>query len=382
MDFALSDVHRDLQRLARDFTNKEIIPNIEKWDQERVFPVELFRKMGELGFMGLLVPEEYGGTGHDTLAYTVVMEEISRGDVGIGLNYGGHMSLGTMPFVLFGNEQQKQKYLTRLARGEILGAFGLTEPGAGSDAAGIKTTAVLDGDYWVVNGSKCFISNTGTPLSYGGVFLVVTGTRPDGRKEYSCLIIERGTPGYTIGNNYNKMGWHTGDTREQIFENCRVPKENLLGERGAGLRQFLAVLDIGRVGFAASSLGLAVACFEAAVAHAKQRVQFGQPIGKFQAIQFKLANMAVNIELARLITHKAAWLRDQGLPFSQEAAMAKYFASEIAVDAASEAVQIHGGYGFIEEYPVCRYYRNAKILEIGEGTNEICQLVIARNLGL
>jgi len=382
MDFALSDVHRDLQRLARDFTNKEIIPNIEKWDQERVFPVELFRKMGELGFMGLLVPEEYGGTGHDTLAYTVVMEEISRGDVGIGLNYGGHMSLGTMPFVLFGNEQQKQKYLTRLARGEILGAFGLTEPGAGSDAAGIKTTAVLDGDYWVVNGSKCFISNTGTPLSYGGVFLVVTGTRPDGRKEYSCLIIERGTPGYTIGNNYNKMGWHTGDTREQIFENCRVPKENLLGERGAGLRQFLAVLDIGRVGFAASSLGLAVACFEAAVAHAKQRIQFGQPIGKFQAIQFKLANMAVNIELARLITHKAAWLRDQGLPFSQEAAMAKYFASEIAVDAASEAVQIHGGYGFIEEYPVCRYYRNAKILEIGEGTNEICQLVIARNLGL
>lgn len=377
----LSEQHLQLRKMARDFTEKEILPKIEGWDRQRLFPTDLFKKMGELGFMGLLVPEEYGGAGLDTLAYAVVMEEISRGDVGIGLSWGGHMSLGTMPYVMYGSEEQKQKYLTRLAAGEYLGAMGLTEPSAGSDAAGTRTRAVLDGDQWVVNGAKCFISNTGTDISYGGVFLVVSDVDGNGRKEFSTLIIEHGTPGYTLGKNYEKMGWHTGDTREQIFENCRVPKENLLGTRGAGLRQFLSVLDIGRVGFASSCLGLARACLEAALEYAKQREQFGRPISKFQAIQFKLANMAANIELARLIIHKAACLRDQGKPFSHEAAIAKYFASKIAVEAASEAVQIHGGYGYIEEYPVCRYYRNAKILEIGEGSNEICQMVIARNLG-
>ncbi|MBX6378110.1 MAG: acyl-CoA dehydrogenase family protein, partial [Clostridia bacterium] len=337
--------------------------------------------LAELGLMGILVPEEYGGLGASTMSYVVAMEEVAKADLGVGLSWGGHVTLGCLPFVLFADERQKRKYLPPLARGERIGAMGLTEPGAGSDAAGIRTTAVLAGDHWVINGRKAFISSAGTDISYGLVILCVTGQTPQGRPEYSNIIVERGTPGYTVGPKYRKMGWHLGDTRDQIFEDCRVPAENLLGQRGAGLRQFLAVLDVGRIGFAASSLGLAQACLEASLDYAKQRKQFGQFISRFQAIQFKLAEMAVAVDAARLLTYQAAYNRDTGKPFRKEAAMAKYLASKTAVDASREAVQIHGGYGFLEEYPVCRYYRNAKVLEIGEGSNEIVRLVVARELG-
>jgi len=380
MDFELNEEQRMLQALCRDFAQNEIIPNADEWNRNRRFPVEIFRRMAELGLMGLLIPQEYGGADVGAVAFVAAMEEISKGDQSVAAAWNAHLTIGSLPLLAFGTEEQKRRYLVPLAQGQAIGAFGLTEPGAGSDAAGVQTRAVLEGDEWVINGRKIFISNAGTPISYGVVILVTTGT-VEGKKRYANLIVPRGTPGYIEGQRLRTIGWYGMDTRELIFDDCRVPRENLLGEEGAGLRQFLNILDPGRISVAALSLGLAQACLEAALKYAKERIQFGQPIAKFQATQFKLAEMATQVELARLITYKAAWLYDRKLPHSKEAAMAKLYASETAMHCADEAVQIHGGYGYTEDYIVSRYFRDAKVLEIGEGTNEIQHIVIARHLG-
>jgi len=382
MDFQLNEEERILQQTVKKFSDEEIWPYSTEWDDNHVFPYPVFKKMGEMGLMGLLIPEEYGGSGNNLVSYAVAMEEISRGCPSIGLTWGGHMSIGVKPIIMFGTEEQKKKYLPKLASGEYLGAFGLTEPGAGSDASGIQTTAVQDGDEWVINGTKCFISNPGTDISYGVVVLVKTGEKPGGGKELTSFIVDKGTPGYTIGKHYEKMAWMSGDTHELVFEDCRIPKENLLGSRGKGLTQMLAALDVGRVGFAATSIGLAQRAYELALAHARERVQFGKRLASFQLIQSKIANMAVGIEAARLLTLKAAYLGDTNQPFGLQASMAKYYASEVAAKTADEALQIFGGYGFMKEYPINRLNRFSRILKIGEGANEVLQsLVIARGVG-
>ncbi|GIX48467.1 MAG: acyl-CoA dehydrogenase [Candidatus Tectimicrobiota bacterium] len=381
MDFTLREEHRLLQALCRDFARQEIAPYAEEWYNTGRFPVEVFRKMADLQLMGLLIPKEYGGSDAGTVALVAAMEEIAKVDQSIAASWQAHLTIGSLPLLLFGSEAQKQRWLVPLARGEKLGAFGLTEPQAGSDAANIQTTAVLDGDSWVINGRKCFISNAGTELSYGVVLLAVSGTNSDGKKRYSAFVVPRDTPGYTIGPPYPKIGWHTVDTRELIFDHCRVPRDHLLGEEGMGFRQFMRTLEVGRISIAALALGLCQACLELSLAYARQRYAFGKPLSQHQAIQFKLADMATATEMVRLLTYKAAWLRDQGLPYGREAAMAKLAASEAAVRAADEAVQIHGGYGYIRELPVSRFYLDAKILTIGEGTSEIQRLVIARQLG-
>lgn len=382
MHFELTEDQKILQRTTRKFSDEEIWPYSTEWDDKHIFPVHVFKKMGEMGLMGLLIPEEYGGSGGTLTDYVVAMEEISRGCPSVGLTWGGHMSIGTQPIVMFGNGEQKKRYLPKLASGEYIGAFGLTEPNAGSDAGGIQTTAVLNGDEWMINGSKCFISNPGTEISYGVVILAKTGEREGGKKEFTCFIVEKGTPGYTVGKHYEKMAWMSGDTHELIFEDCQVPKENLLGERGRGLAQMLAALDVGRVGFAASSLGLAQRSYELALGHAQERVQFGNRLASYQLIQSKIANMVVNIEAARLLDYKAAWLADNGQRYGLEAAVAKYYASEVASKTVDEAAQIFGGYGFMKEYPINRLYRIARILKIGEGANEVLQtMVIARSVG-
>jgi short-chain 2-methylacyl-CoA dehydrogenase len=381
MDFELSDEQRSLQALCRDFARKEILPHRDEWNTNCRFPVEVFRKMAELGLMGLLVPEAYGGSGTGAVAYVAGMEEIGKADQSVATTWNAHLTIGSLPLLYFGTEEQKRRWLVPLARGERLGAFGLTEPGAGSDARSIQTTARRDGDAWVINGTKMFISNAGTEISQGVILLTVSGTRPDGSKEYSAFMVPRGTPGFRPGRNIPKMGWHAADTRELVFEDCRVPADHLIGTPGVGLRQFMQALAVGRISIAALSLGLAEACLEVALEYAKQRKQFGQPISQFQLIQAKLADMATAVENARLITYKAAWLYDRGADFAKEAAMAKLYASDTAMQAALEAVQIHGGYGFTDEYVVSRFFRDAKILQIGEGTNEIQRLVIARLLG-
>ncbi|MFI5394304.1 MAG: acyl-CoA dehydrogenase family protein [Candidatus Binatia bacterium] len=381
MDFELNDEQRMIRDLCRDFARREIAPYVERWYDAGHFPEDVFHKMADLQLMGLLVPEGYGGTNAGTVAFVAAMEEIAAVDQSIAATWNAHLTIGSLPFLHFGTEEQKQRWLVPLARGEILGAFGLTEPEAGSDASNMKTSAVAEGDWWIVNGTKCFISNAGTPLSYGLVILAVTGRHADGRKRYSTLIIPRGTPGYTIGERYAKIGWHMVDTREQVFEQCRIPRENLLGPEGAGLRQFLQILDVGRISVAAVSLGLARAALELALRYASQRVTFGQTLAKHQAIQFKLADIATALEAARLLTYQAAWLRDTGQPYAKEAAMAKLFASEAAVRAAEEAVQIHGGYGYTREYAISRFYLDSKVLTIGEGTSEVQRMVIARHLG-
>jgi len=381
MEFDLNEEQRMIRDLCREFAEAEIAPHAEKWYDSGEFPVEVFRKMADLQLMGLLVPEKYGGTDVGTVAFVAAMEEIAAVDQSIAATWNAHLTIGSLPFLYFGTEAQKQKWLVPLARGESLGAFGLTEPEAGSDAANIKTTAVLRGDEWVINGTKCFITNTGTPLSYGLALLAVTGRDLDGKRRYSTFIVPRDAPGYTVGRRYAKIGWHTVDTREQIFTDCRIPRENLLGPEGAGLRQFLQMLDVGRISIAALSVGLARAALELSLRHARQRTTFGQTLSKHQAIQFKLADMATALDAARLMTYRAAWLRDQGKPFAKEAAMAKLFASEVAVRAAEEAVQIHGGYGYTREYAISRFYLDSKILTIGEGTSEVQRMVIARQLG-
>jgi len=381
MDFELSDEQRSLQALCRDFARKEILPHRDEWNASGRFPVEVFLKMAELGLMGLLVPEAYGGGGAGAVAYVAGMEEIAKADQSVAATWNAHLTIGSLPLLYFGTEEQKRRWLVPLARGERLGAFGLTEPGAGSDARSIQTTARRDDDAWVINGTKMFISNAGTEISQGVILLAVSGTRPDGSKEYSAFMVPRGTPGFRPGRNIPKLGWHAADTRELVFEDCRVPADHLIGTPGVGLRQFMQALAVGRISIAALSLGLAEACLEVALEYAKQRRQFGQPISQFQLIQAKLADMATAVENARLITYKATWLYDRGADFAKEAAMAKLYASDTAMHAALEAVQIHGGYGYTDEYVVSRFFRDAKILQIGEGTNEIQRLVIARLLG-
>jgi alkylation response protein AidB-like acyl-CoA dehydrogenase len=379
MDFDLPDDHELLRRTVREFAEGEVAPVAEELDRTKSFPYDIVRKMGELGWMGIPFPEEVGGAGGDTLAYALAVEELTRVDSSVAITLCAHTSLGTQPIYLFGNDEQKRDWLPELTSGRKLGAFGLTEPEAGSDAGNVKTRAREDGGDWVIDGAKQFITNAGTDIS--GVVCITAKTDPARPDEISNLIVPNGTPGYEQGTPYRKMGWNASDTRPLTFTDCRVPAENLLGPRGAGFKQFLRVLDIGRIGVAAMGVGLAQGALDEAIAYAKERKAFGQPISKYQAIQGKLADMATEIEAGRLLVYKAARLKDAGRDFSLTAAQAKLKTGRLAVRCAEEAVQIHGGYGYIEEYPVCRFYRDAKILTIGEGTDEVQQMVIARALG-
>lgn len=380
MVFDLPEEHEALRATVRDFAEREIAPQAEQLDRTKAFPYAIVAQLGALGWMGIPFPEEYGGAGADTLAYVLTVEELARVDSSVAITLCAHTSLGTQPIYLHGTEAQKHEWLPRLTAGEILGSFGLTEPDAGSDAANTKTRASLENGDWVIDGAKQFITNAGTDISGVVSITAVTGEQ-DGKREISNLLVPNGTPGLEVGEPYRKMGWNASDTRPLAFVSCHVPEANLLGERGAGLKQAFQVLDIGRIGLAAMGVGLAQGAFDEALSYAKERHAFGQPISKFQAIQAKLADMSTEIEAARLLTYKAAWLKDKGRPFSLAAAQAKLKSGLVAVHAAGEAVQIHGGYGFIEEYPVCRFYRDAKILTIGEGTDEIQRMVIARGLG-
>jgi short-chain 2-methylacyl-CoA dehydrogenase len=376
MNFELDDDTRLLQRTVRDFAVQEVRPVAEELDRTKAFPYELVRKMGELGWMGIPFPEDLGGAGGSTLQYAIAVEELTRIDSSVAITMCAHTSLGTQPVYLFGSDEQKQRLMPDLCAGRKLGAFGLTEPEAGSDAGNTKTRAELDAGVWTINGTKQFITNAGTDIS-GHVAI----TAKTGENEISNLIVEQGTPGYEQGEPYRKMGWNASDTRPLMFTDCEVAEENLLGPRGAGFKQFLHILDIGRIGVAAMGVGLAQGALDEALAYAKERRAFGQPISKFQAIQGKLADISSRLEAARLLTYKAAVLKDRGENFTLTAAQAKLETGRLAVKATEEAVQIHGGYGFIEEYPVCRFYRDAKILTIGEGTDEVQQMVIARALG-
>jgi len=380
MDFDLSPDHRLIRDTVRDFADNEVAPVAEALDHEKRFPYEIVAKLGALGLMGIPFPEEYGGGGGDSLAYALAVEELARVDSSVAITLCAHTSLGTQPIYLFGTEEQKQEWMPQLCAGTKLGAFGLTEPEAGSDAGNVKTRAALRDGQWVVNGAKQFITNAGTDISGVVAITAVTGEN-DGRKEISNILIPNGTPGYEQGRPYRKMGWNASDTRPLTFTECTVPEEHLLGPRGAGFKQFLHILDIGRIGVAAMGVGLAQGALDQALAYAKDRQAFGQSISKFQAIQGKLADMATEIEAGRLLVYKAAMEKDLGRNFSLTAAQAKLKTGRLAVRCAEEAVQIHGGYGYIEEYPVCRMYRDAKILTIGEGTDEVQQMVIARALG-
>jgi alkylation response protein AidB-like acyl-CoA dehydrogenase len=376
MDFDLSPDHELIRRTVRDFAEQEVAPVAEQLDREKRFPYEIVARLGELGLMGIPFPEEYGGGGADSLAYALAVEELTRVDSSVAITLCAHTSLGTQPIYVFGSEEQKREWLPRLTSGQVLGAFGLTEPEAGSDAGNTRTRARLEDGEWVIDGAKQFITNAGTDISG-----VVTITARTGDDEISNLLVANGTPGYEPGEPYRKMGWNASDTRPLSFDGCRVPEENLLGPRGGGFKQFLHVLDIGRIGVAAMGVGLAQGALDQALAYARERRAFGRPIAKFQAIQAKLADMATEIEATRLLVYKAAMLKDAGRDFTLTAAQAKLKSGRLAVRASEEAVQIHGGYGYIEEYPVCRFYRDAKILTIGEGTDEIQQMVIARGLG-
>ncbi|HEY2320971.1 MAG TPA: acyl-CoA dehydrogenase family protein [Solirubrobacteraceae bacterium] len=376
MDFELDDQTELLRRTVREFAQAEVAPAAEELDRTHSFPYEIVAKMASLGWMGIPFPEEVGGAGGSGLQYAIAVEELTRADSSVAITLCAHTSLGTQPIYLFGSEAQKQEWLPRLCSGEILGAFGLTEPEAGSDAGNTRTRARLKDGEWVIDGAKQFITNSGTAIS--GVVCITART---GEDEISNLVVPNGTPGYEQGEPYRKMGWNASDTRPLTFTDCRVPEENLLGMRGKGFVQFLQVLDIGRIGVAAMGVGLAQGALDQALAYAKERRAFGKPISKFQSIQAKLADMATEIAAARLLVYHSAWLKDQGKPFSLVAAQAKLKTGRLAVRAADEAVQIHGGYGYIEEYPVCRFYRDAKILTIGEGTDEVQQMVIARALG-
>ena len=367
---------------VRDFCERVIRPQVDHLWETGDFPYEMVRQMGDLGLLGIPFPEEYGGAGGDYLAYAIAVEEIARVDGACAITVEAHTSLGAGIFYYHGSEEQKREWLVPLAQGKILGSFGLTEPEAGSDASNTQTRAELVGEEWVINGTKCFITSAGTDISGVVTITAVTGTTPEGRKEISNIYVPKGTPGYNIAPKYKKMGWHASDTRELNFDDCRVPAGNLIGARGEGFRQFMGLLDGGRVAVAALAVGTAQGAFEESLGYAKERVQFGKPIGQFQAIQWKLADMATDIELARNFTYKAAAMRDAGLPHTKEASMAKLFASEMCMRATTQAVQIFGGYGYMEEYPVSRFFRDAKILEIAEGTSEVQRLVIARELGL
>jgi short/branched chain acyl-CoA dehydrogenase len=380
VNFDLSPDHELIRRTVREFAEGEVAPVAEELDRTKAFPYEIVRKLGELNLMGIPFPQEYGGGGGDTLAYALTVEELTRVDSSVAITLCAHTSLGTQPIYLFGDETQKQEWMPRLCAGEVLGAFGLTEPEAGSDAGNTRTRARLSDGDWVIDGAKQFITNAGTDISGVVCITAVTGDG-DGPKEISNLIVANGTPGYDQGEPYRKMGWNASDTRPLTFTDCRVPEANLLGPRGAGFKQFLHILDIGRIGVAAMGVGLAQGALDEALKYAKERRAFGQPISKFQAIQAKLADMATEIAAARLLVYKAALEKDAGRNFTLTAAQAKLKTGRLAVRCSEEAVQIHGGYGYIEEYPVCRFYRDAKILTIGEGTDEVQQMVIARALG-
>jgi alkylation response protein AidB-like acyl-CoA dehydrogenase len=380
MDFDLSTDHELIRRTVREFAEGEVAPVAEELDRTKSFPYDIVAKLGALNLMGIPFPEEYGGGGGDTLAYALAVEELTRVDSSVAITLCAHTSLGTQPLYLYGSEEQKHEWLPQLCSGARLGAFGLTEPEAGSDAGNTRTRARLADGEWAIDGAKQFITNAGTDISGVVCITAVTGEQ-DGVKEISNLIVPNGTPGYEQGEPYRKMGWNASDTRPLTFSDCRVPEANLLGPRGAGFKQFLHILDIGRIGVAAMGVGLAQGALDEALAYAKERRAFGKAISKFQAIQGKLADMATEIAAARLLVYKAALEKDAKKNFTLTAAQAKLKTGRLAVRCAEEAVQIHGGYGFIEEYPVCRFYRDAKILTIGEGTDEIQQMVIARALG-
>ncbi len=376
MLFDLDDATQLLQRTVREFATAEVAPVAGELDRTKAFPYELVAKMGELGWMGIPFPEDVGGAGGTTLQYAIAVEELTRVDSSLAITMCAHTSLGTQPIYLFGSPEQRERYLPDLCAGRKLGAFGLTEPEAGSDAGNVRTRAKLQAGEWLIDGAKQFITNAGTRISGHVAITARTGDR-----EISNIIVENGTPGYEQGEPYRKMGWNASDTRPLSFADCRVPDTNLLGPRGNGFKQFLQILDIGRIGVSAMGVGLAQGALDEALAYAKQRHAFGQPISRFQTIQAKLADLATEIEAARLLTYKSAWLKDQKRDFTLTAAQAKLKTGRLAVRATEEAVQIHGGYGYIEEYPVCRFYRDAKILTIGEGTDEVQQMVIARAMG-
>jgi short/branched chain acyl-CoA dehydrogenase len=382
MDFDLTPEQQVFRTAVREFADEVISPRAEEMDRAEEFPLDIVKQMGEMGLFGLPFPEEYGGQGSDFLTFCLAVEEIARVDSSMAITLEAAVGLGANPIYADGTEEQKQRWLVPMARGEILGAFGLTEPGGGSDAGSTKTTARLEGGAWVINGSKAFITNSGTAITKLVTVTAVTGEVEGRHKEISAIIVPTDTPGFEVGKSYRKVGWHASDTHELSFNDCRVPGENLLGERGKGYAQFLRTLDDGRIAVAALGTGLAQGCLEASVGYANERRAFGRAIGAFQALQFKIADMRVAVDTARLATYRAAWLRDQGRPYKAEAAVAKLHASEIAVACAREAVQIHGAYGYMEELPVARYYRDSKVLEIGEGTSEIMRWIIARDLGL
>jgi butyryl-CoA dehydrogenase len=378
MTFQLTSEHEALRSMVREFADREIVPHAAEWDRTHHFPVDVVHKMGDLGLLGAAFDEEYGGGGGDFLSLCIAIEEIGRADQSMGITLEAAVGLGINPIASFGTPEQKARWLPDLLAGRRLAAFGLTEPGGGSDAAGAtRTRAVLDGDEWLINGSKAFITNSGTEIT--SVIIVTANTGDD---EISTIIVPAGTPGLIVEPAYDKLGWHASDTHGLVFEDCRVPAENLLGERGRGFHQFLATLDDGRIAVGALSVGLIQACLDLSVEHALDREAFGRPIGANQGLAFQLADLDVALEAARLLTYKAAVLKDAGLPIKQAAARAKLFASEAAVTATRVLTQVLGGYGFMEEGPAARFYRDAKILEIGEGTSEILRLVISRNLGL
>ncbi|WP_188205914.1 acyl-CoA dehydrogenase [Alkalibacillus aidingensis] len=379
MNFTLSEEQEMTRKMVRDFAEEKIKPRAVDIDVNAEFPEDIFKELGELGLLGIPYPEEYGGAGGDTITYALAVEEIGRVCGSTGLSYAAAVSLGSSPIYQFGTEEQKEKFLKPLASGKALGSFGLTEPNAGSDAGGTKTTAIKDGDDFIINGEKCFITNA----SYAKQIIVtaVTGKDDRGKNIISAIVVPTDTPGLTITDNYDKMGVRGSNTAEIVLEDVRVPTSNLLGDPEKGFKQFLQTLDGGRISIAALGLGIAQASLEKALDYAKERKQFGQPISNFQSIQFKLSDMAMEVELARNMILKAAWLKDQGKRFTKEAAMAKLYATETAFRSANEAIQIHGGYGYMREYEVERFLRDAKLLEIGEGTSEIQRLVIARQLG-
>ena len=377
MDFALSPEHEQIRRTVRDFAERRIAPVVDEMERRGEFPLEIIREAAGLGLLGVPYPEEVGGTGLDSLAYAITVEELSRVSGSVGIIVSAHTSLGCNPLYLAGTDAQKERYLRPLASGAKLGAYGLTEPGAGSDSRGTRTRARRDGDCWVLDGTKRFITNAGVADTY--IVTAVTD-REEGSGRISAFIVEAGTPGFAIGRMEEKLGLHASNTGELLFTDCRVPLENLLGPEGEGDKLFLKTLDGGRIGIGAMALGLAQAAFEAASAYAKEREQFGKPIAAFQGVAFMIADMATEIDAARLLVYRAAWLKDQGRPYSTEAAMAKLYASEMASRVTNAAIQVHGGYGYVTEYKVERYLRDAKLTEIGEGTSQIQRLVIARNL--
>jgi len=377
VDFDLTPEQREFQRAVRDFAEDVVAPVAAGYDEREEFPLDVVRRMGELGLFGIPFPERYGGLDADLLTFCLCVEELARVDPSVAITLEAAVGLGANPIFRFGTEEQKERWLTPMARGLAIGAFALTEPGGGSDARAIATTARLEGDEWVLDGTKAFITNAGTPLTS---VCIVAARTPDGG--FEAILVPTDSPGFSVGPPYRKLGWRASDTREVVLQGCRVPRESLLGERGRGLAELLGILDDGRIAIAAMAVGLARGCLEESVRYAGDREAFGRPIGAFEAIQFKLADMKVGVDTARLAYLRAAWLRDHGRPYRAEAAVAKLYASEVAVSCASEAVQVHGGYGFMEELPVARFYRDAKALEIGEGTSEIQRLIIARDLGL